>query len=257
MSILDKFSLQNEVAIITGAGRGIGKAIALAFAESGANLVLAARTAEAVEAAAAEARKFGVEAYGYSCDVREEKQLQQLVDKTREHFGKISLLVNNAGGAYPNNPLETSGAQFDSDFHFNVTSVFNLTRMVVPTMQAHGSGSIINITSAVARYVQPNFSSYGASKAALTHLTRQLSADFAPAIRVNGIAPGTIMTEALGQFLDENTTAKMAALTPMKCLGEADDIAMAALYLASPASRWVTGKILEVDGGAESTTWPF
>lgn len=257
MSYLERFSLAGEVAIITGAGKGIGKAIALAFAEAGANVICAARTLADVEQSAAEARAFGVEALGVSCNVANETELEQLVEQTLKMFGKISILVNNAGGAYPNDPLKTSGDTFNADYNFNVTSAFNLSRMVVPHMQTNGSGNIINITSASSRYAQAGFSSYGTAKAALHQMTRLLAADFAPTIRVNGVSPGTIMTSALEQFLDEESRNKMAELTPMKSLGQAEDIASAALYLASPACRWVTGKILEVDGGAESTTWPF
>jgi len=199
----------------------------------------------------------GADAFGFSCSITHENELQMLVDRTLERFGRISILVNNAGGAFPNNPLQTSSKTFNADYNFNVTSAFNLTRMVVPHMLEQGRGSIINITSASSRYSQPGFSSYGTAKAALHQLTRLLAADFAPKIRVNGISPGTIVTDALKQFLDDDATAKMIELTPMKSLGQVDDIASAAVYLASPACRWVTGKVLEIDGGAESSTWPF
>ncbi len=257
MSALKQFSLKGEVAIITGAGKGIGKATALAFAEAGASIVCAARSEKDVQQVAAQGQTFGIDTLAQSCDVCDEQQLAALVEKTLQCFGKISILVNNAGGAMPNDPLNTDSATFNDNFNFNVTSAFNLTRLVVPHMQENAKGNIINITSAAARYSQPGFSSYGSCKAALTQLTKLLAADFAPTVRVNAIAPGTIMTDALAQFLDEEAKDKMLALTPMKSLGQAEDIANAALFLASPASQWMTGKILEIDGGAESTTWPF
>ena len=257
LSILDKFSLKGHVAIVTGAGRGIGRAIALAYAEAGANVVCAARTLDAVEKVATEAKAFGVDALGVSCDVSDEAQLDALVARTLSVFGRITLLVNNAGGAAPNNPLHTSADSFDAAFHFNVTSAFSLSAKVAPHMLKAGGGSIVNISSSASRYSQKYFSAYGTAKAALNQRTRLLAADFAPQIRVNGIAPGAIMTDALAPYLDEEGTAKMLALTPMNTMGMPEDIAITALYLASPAARWVTGKILEVDGGAESSTWPY
>ncbi|WP_022957914.1 glucose 1-dehydrogenase [Spongiibacter tropicus] len=250
------FSLNGRVAIVTGAGRGIGRGIALQFAEAGARVVCAARTQADIDATAALCEQAGSDAIAVSCDVADEAQLQALVDTTVEKYGGIDIIVNNAGGAWPNDPLKTDAKTFNRDFDFNVTTAFNLCRLAQPELLKR-KGNIINITSASARYAQKGFSSYGTAKAALTQLTKLLAADFAPDIRVNGIAPGTILTDALQQFLDADTQAKMSDLTPMACLGEPQDIAAAALYLASPAGRWVTGKILEVDGGAESTTWPF
>lgn len=257
MGILDQFSLKDQVAIVTGAGRGIGRAIALAYAEAGASVVCAARTQADVDAVAAEARAFGVEAIGVACDVADDAQLDVLVARTLEKFGRITLLVNNAGGAAPNNPLHTSSRAFDSVFHFNVTAAFALSTRCAPHIQKAGGGAIINISSSASRYSQKNFSAYGTAKAALNHMTRLLAADFAPHVRVNAIAPGAILTDALAPYLDEEATAKMIALTPLNAMGMPGDIAVAALYLAAPAARWVTGKILEIDGGAESSTWPY
>jgi len=118
-------------------------------------------------------------------------------------------------------------------------------------------GSIVNISSAAGRIPQPNFVAYGTAKAALSFMTRQLAAEFAPVVRVNAIGVGAVKTSALMPFLNEKLLGAMEKLTPMKRLGEVEDIATMALYLASPASSWVTGKVFEVDGGTESTNWPF
>ncbi len=256
MSLLEQFSLKNKVAIISGAGRGIGRAIALTYAEAGAHVVCASRTQGEVDTVAVNARQHGVEAIGVACDVLDETQLDALVAQTLEKFGRLDLLVNNAGGSGPNDPLKTSSRAFDRVYHFNVTTAFALTTRCAPHLREQ-HGAIINISSSAARYAQKNFSAYGAAKAAMNQMTRLLAADFAPHIRVNAIAPGAIYTEALAPWLDEAATEKMLARTPMQAMGQPEDIAAAALYLAAPASRWVTGKILEVDGGAESSTWPF
>jgi len=252
----EKFRLTGKVAIITGSGKGIGQGIGLTFAEAGANVVFAARTAKDLEENVDRAKAFGVRALAVPCDVREECRLEELVSKTIEAFGRIDILVNNAGGAMPGQMSRTTREQFNKAFDFNVTAAFSLTRLCTPHLR-ESKGCVINISSAVARLVQPNFVVYGTVKAALTHMTRLLASDLAPEIRVNAVAPGSIMTDALSTFLDKASLDKMASLTPMKRLGQVDDIALGALYLASPAASWVTGKILEVDGGTETTNMPF
>ena len=172
-------------------------------------------------------------------------------------FGRIDVLVNNAGGSPPKDALHTSEAMFDQAFQFNVTTAFLMSRFAVGAMLENDGGTIVNISSAAGRLVQPGFAAYGTAKAALSALTRLLGSEFAPKVRVNAIAVGSVLTSALAPFLDSETQDKMEQLTPMKRLGEVEDIALMVLYLASSASSWVTGKIFEVDGGTETTNWPF
>ena len=255
--ILDRFRLDGKVAIVTGAGRGIGEGAALAFAELGANVVCAARTPEQIEAVAEKVRERGGRALAVPCDVMETAQLDEVVAQTLKEFDRIDILVNNAGGTPPRPALDTSEEMFEAAIRFNVTTAFALSRRAIPHMLKAGGGSIVNISSAAGRLPQGNFVAYGTAKAALSFMTRQLAAEFAPDVRVNALAVGAVETSALAPFLNDEVRGAMENLTPMKRIGQVEDIALAVAYLASPASGWVTGKVMEVDGGTEATNWPF
>ena len=250
--VMEKFSLAGKTALVTGSGKGIGKGIGLAFAEAGANVVFVARTTDDVERAAAEAREKGVEALALTCDVLDDEQLTALVPATIEAFGRLDILVNNAGGTMPKKMEQISARSFRRAFDFNVTSAFLLSQAALPHLR-ETKGNIINITSAAGRLVQPLFTSYGTVKAALIHLTKMMASELAPDVRVNCVSPGSIMTEALDFFIDDDNKEKMRQLTPLEALGQVDDIAAGVLYLASPAAGWVTGKDLQIDGGTENT----
>ena len=246
------FSLQGQVAIVTGAGKGIGRACAIALAQAGADVALAARTQADLDAVAETIRGLGRRAIPVAGDVSDEASLDELVKRCVAELGKVSILVNNAGGSGPNHPLKMTGDEFSEALVWNVTPAYLLIQKVAGPMRDAGGGAIVNISSVAARYAQKHFSAYGAAKAALNQLTRNLAQDFGPRIRINAIEPGTIMTDALAPFLTPERKENMIKSTPLGRLGEPEDIAAATLFLVSPASAWITGKILGVDGGVEA-----
>jgi 7-alpha-hydroxysteroid dehydrogenase len=202
-----------------------------------------ARTAEAV-------RRHGSRALAVPCDVLERAQLEQLVEATLSEFGRIDILVNNAGGWPPKPALRTGEKEFEAAFRFNVTTAFVLTRLVVPKIvETAGRGAVVNISSVAGRHHAPGFAAYGTAKAALSFLTQNLAQEFAPKVRVNAIAVGSIQTEALAGVLTPEIEREMVELTPLGRLGQVEDIAACALYLASPAASYVTGEIYGVNGG--------
>jgi 7-alpha-hydroxysteroid dehydrogenase len=251
-SLLDEFLLTDKVAIVTGAGRGIGAQIARTYAEAGADVVLAARTKEQLDAVAKEVEAAGRRALVIPCDVTDNAAVEALVPQTLDAFGRVDIVVNNAGGTAPRPMLDTSPGYVERSFHFNVTTAFVLTKAAVPHMITNGSGAVVNISSAIGRLRDRGFVAYGTAKAALSHMTRLMAADLAPKVRVNAIAVGSVATSSLETVLENDAIRdEMVRRTPLKRLGRPEDIALGALYLASPAASFVTGKIFEIDGGLE------
>jgi len=181
------------------------------------------------------------------------------VEAAWKEFGRIDLLVNNAGGSPPKPALRTSEKMFEQAFHFNVTSAFLLSRLAIPRMLEGEGGAVLNISSGMSWLVEKGFVAYGTAKAALSHMTRLLAYELAPRVRVNALAVGAVATEALLPFLDAVPEAreKLESGTPLRRIGTPEDIATAAVYLCSPAGAWVTGKVFEVDGGTVASNWPL
>ena len=249
MNLLDRFRLDGRVAIVTGASRGIGAVSAVALAEVGADVVIAARTKETLADVVSRVEALGRRAVAVPCDLDDLANLGGLVDAAVGELGRLDIVVNNVGGALPAPFTDTPTRTLEAAFHFNVSNAYELTQLALPHLLANGQGSVVNITSAMGRLVDRGYAAYGTAKGALAHLTRLLAADLAPRVRVNGIAPGAIETEALGLVLNEELERLMVAGTPMRRLGHVDDIAIGVVYLASDAASFVTGKVLEIDGG--------
>ena len=251
--ILDRFRVDGRVALVTGAGKGIGAGCAVGLAEAGADVVLAARTATDLEATATVVRDRGRRALVVPTDVTESDQLARLVAATIDEFGRLDILVNNAGGWMPRPFLQTSERNFEAALRFNVMSAFVLSQLAVPHLAATDHGAIVNISSRSASMVQPAFTAYASAKAALSMMTRAMAPELAPKVRVNVIEVGGVETAALESVLtDPAIREQLEANTPMRRVGQPEDIAAAVVFLASDASSWVTGKVFEIDGGVES-----
>lgn len=246
------FSLKDKVAIVTGASRGIGRAIALGFAEAGADVALAARTAGDLETLAKEIDSLGRKALVLPTDVLDRAAIQSMFDRTVEEFGHLDILVNNAGGSNFMSPvvgLRPEG--WDKLRSLNLDSVFHCTQIGAQKMLDNGGGSIIQIASVAGIQGAQGLSPYSAAKAGVIMFSQAIAKELAGSnVRVNSIAPGWIDT-ALNEWMtsDEGTLKEAEKMIPMGRIGKAEEIVGGALYLASDASSFVTGTTLVIDGG--------
>ena len=251
-----QFDLSGKVAVVTGGGNGIGRASALMLAAYGAAVAIADLKLAAAEKVAAEIAAAGGKALALECNVLKDEDLVRTVERTVSQLGGIHILVNNAGGggAGRESPFEISLEQFERPFQINVFSAWRLSQLCAPHMKKAGYGSIINMSSMSSINKSPAISAYAASKAAINHMTANLAHDYGPAgIRVNAVGPGAVRTDALATVLTPEIEERMLSHTPIKRLGEADDIAGAVLYFAAPISNWVSGQTLFVNGGGVQT----
>ena len=255
MAILDKFRLDGQVAVVTGAGKGIGRAIALGLAEAGADVAVASRTQADLDAVAEEIRALGRRALPLATDATDAAALERLAAETVRQLGQLTIWVNNAGGIPDGTPrylTRTPEDNFDAQIALNLKGVW-LGSTVAARAMTEG-GAIVNISSRSAYGPQVKNGPYGAAKAAVNSLTTTLAVEVAPKIRVNAVAPGPIPTENFDDCMGTDTEEKRAKLLemigiPLGRYGAPEDIAAAVVYLASPASSWVTGQCLYVTGG--------
>src|SRR5512135_3568539 len=269
LMILDRFRVTGQAAVVTGAGRGIGAATAIALAQAGADVLISARTEDQLAKVAREIATAGRRAVIVPADLSDLDAAGGLARAAAEAFGRLDIVVNNVGGALPLPFLATKPHHLADAFQFNVGIAHRLTQAAVPCLLAsghetggtsgddaaggtadRGQGVVINISSVMGRVAGRGYLAYGTAKAALAHYTRLAAADLAPRIRVNAIAVGSVATSALDIVLtNDELRERMERTTPLGRIGDPEDIAAAVLFLASPAGGYITGKIIEVDGG--------
>ncbi len=241
--------LANQTAVVTGAGRGIGRAIALKFAAEGADIVCVSRTAENSEKVATEVRALGRKAWAYAVDVSDPKAVAAAGEKILKEAGKVDILVNNAGVTKDGLLMRMSDEDWDTVLNTNLRGAFAFTKAFARDFLKQRSGRIINVASVIGLMGNAGQCNYAASKAGLIGLTMSTAREFASrGITVNALAPGFIETDMTAVLSQEMKTELLKRI-PLNCLGQSDDIANAALFLASPGARYITGQVLTVDGG--------
>jgi NAD(P)-dependent dehydrogenase (short-subunit alcohol dehydrogenase family) len=255
---LSKFSLQGKVAIVTGGGRGIGKAVAQGFAKAGAKVAITSRKINDLEAAGAEIRSFGGEALPVQAHLAKAEEINRMVATVLDRFGRVDILVNNAGTSPAmGSVLDSDERLWDTVINLNLKGLYYTSQAVARVMKKQGGGRIINVASIDGFKPEPGVSIYSISKAGVRMVTQAFAAELAPYnIRVNAIAPGPISTKMLDSHWlhlppEEAQKAKEALgrLTPLGRVGEPEEIAGAAIYLASDASSYTTGAEIVIDGG--------
>ena len=241
--------LENQIAVVTGAGRGIGRAIALKFAAEGADVVCVSRTADNAEKVAGEVRALGRKAWAHAVDVSDSAAVSAAAGKILACFGRVDILVNNAGITRDGLLMRMSEADWDAVLDTNLKGAFLLTKAFTRGFLKQRSGRIINVSSVIGLIGNAGQCNYAASKAALLGFTRSVARELASrGITVNAVAPGFIETD-MTAGLQEEMKAELLKQIPLNSLGQPDDIANAALFLASPSARYITGQVLTVDGG--------
>jgi len=252
MNIQSKFNLKGKVAIVTGASKGIGKSIAEALGQAGARVVVSSRKQEAVDEAASELKKQGIEAIAIAAHMGEMADVRNLVNKTKEQLGGIDIIVNNAAANPVFGPVsETDESAFDKIITVNVKGPFVLCREAYSEMRRRGGGSVINISSIEGLTPSPGLGIYSVSKASLIMLTKAMAREWGnDNIRVNAICPGLIKTKfSRALWENESILNHFISKMPIQRIGEPDDIAGLALFLASDASAYCTGGVYVADGG--------